>query len=273
MIAQQHAEKAGDDRPGAQFHAILRTIGLQNPGGRLYLKGARKYQQILAYVPQIESALSKLSAKRTIVMLDAGCGKSYLSFLLYAYCTEVLGREVRIVGIDRNPELIDQCREAASELGFSNMEFYAADVESFAMEDQLDIVYSLHACDTATDQTIAKGVEFGARFIFSVSCCQHTNRHSMRKHPMKSVSRHTVYGERLADMVADSMRALLLEHLGYGVKVFEYVASEWTPKNVMLRAVRNTARKTEIESALTAYERLADAFSFRPELEGILVRN
>jgi SAM-dependent methyltransferase len=203
-------------------------------------------------------------------MVDCGCGKSYLSFVLYEYCKSILKRKVKIIGIDHNPDLIDKCKIAAKELSFEDMFFYDQKVEKFKDEEKVDIVYSLHACDTATDQTIAQGVELGAKYIFSVSCCQHTNRKNMSKHPLSSVSRYQPYKERLVDMLGDSMRGLLLEHLNYGVDIFEFVASEYTPKNIMLRAIKDTAKKIEQSNAMANYKNLAEMFNFAPSLESML---
>lgn len=231
---------------------------------------ARKHQQILAYIPQIQTAFKKLSTKKPVVILDCGCGKSYLSFIIYEYCTNVLKRKVKIIGVDRNPDLINKCTKSAAELGFGDMHFYASDIEAFKPDDKIDIVYSLHACDQATDLTIATGIKFAARYILSVSCCQHSNRENLRQHPLASISRHRPYKERLADMIGDSMRALLLEQLGYGVDVFEFVAAEYTPKNIMLRAIKNTATNQEKESAHNKYNHLVKLFNFAPKLESLL---
>jgi SAM-dependent methyltransferase len=249
---------------------LFREIGLYSPKNRFYQQRIRKHQQILAYIPQIAAAFSKLSTKRPIVMLDCGCGKSYLSFVLYEYCTAVLKRKVKLIGIDNNAELIDKCKRSAKALNFDNMYFYHAGIEEFKLNDSIDITYSLHACDVATDQTIAKGVKLGAKYIFSVSCCQHTNREKLRQHPLTRISRYQPYKERLVDMLGDSMRALLLEQLGYGVNIFEFVAAEQTPKNVMLRAVKNTVKKQDRTKAMAEYQRLVEMFGFAPKLEGLL---
>ena len=249
---------------------LFREIGLYSSTNRFYQQRIRKHQQIFAYIPQITAAFRKLSTKRPIVMLDCGCGKSYLSFVLYEYCTAVLKRKVKIIGIDNNAELIDKCKRAACALGFDNMHFYHDEIDEFTFDDNVDITYSLHACDAATDQTIAKGVKLGAKYIFSVSCCQHTNREKMSQHPLTSISRYQPYKERLADMLGDSMRALLLEQLGYGVNIFEFVAAEKTPKNVMLRAVKNAAKKQDRTKATAEYQRLVKMFGFAPKLEGLL---
>ena len=159
-----------------------------------------------------------------------------------------VGNITKIIGVDNNPDLINKCNNTAKELGFEYMEFHHADIQAFKPDEDIDIVYSLHACDSATDQTIAKGVMVKAKYIFSVSCCQHTNRKKMVRQPLKSISRYQPYKERLVDMIGDSMRALLLEHVGYGVRIFEFVAAEQTPKNIMLRAVNHSVKKQDREN-------------------------
>lgn len=249
---------------------LFREVGLYSPKDEFYEQRVRKHQQVFSYIIQIKAAFSKLSTKRPIVLVDCGCGKSYLSFILYEYCRTILDRKLKIIGIDNNPDLISKCQATAAELGFESMHFYCSDVGAFKIDEKVDIVYSLHACNTATDQTIAKGVALGAEYIFSVSCCQHTNRKKMVKHPLASISRFQPYKERLVDMIGDSMRALLLENLGYGVKIFEFIAAEYTPKNIMLRAIKNSAKKQERESAVANYNQLVQMFNFAPALEEML---
>jgi hypothetical protein len=249
---------------------LFREIGLYNTHDQLYFQRAHKHKQVLAYIIQIKAALEKLSKKRPITLIDCGCGKSYLAFILYDYCKTILNRQINIIGIDTNQDLINKCKLAAKELNFVNMDFIHSNVATIVPNDKVDIVYSLHACDTATDQTIAKGIEVKAQYIFSVSCCQHTNRNKIANHPLTSISRHQPYKERLVDMVGDSMRALLLEHLGYGVKLFEFVAAEATPKNIMLRAIKKTANSNDMQNALTRYKELTSMFNFVPALANMI---
>lgn len=249
---------------------LFREVGLYNPKNNFYTEKVRKHKQIFAYIEQLQSTLNKLSTKRPIVMVDCGCGKSYLSFVLYEYCTSILNRKIKIIGIDNNAELVSKCQATAKELHFDHMHFYSEDVQKFTTTESVDIVYSLHACDTATDQTIAKGIELNAKYIFSVSCCQHTNRKKISKHPLTSVSRHKPYKERLVDMIGDSMRGLLMESLGYGVKIFEFVAAEQTPKNIMVRGVKNNVKKSDQEAAISNYKHLVKMFNFAPALEQML---
>jgi len=249
---------------------LFREVGLHNPKGEFYLERAKKYKQVFDYIIQVQSALKKLSTKRPIVMLDCGCGKSYLSFILYEYCKTVLNRKIKILGVDNNPELIQKCQKTTEGLNFKYMQFYDINVEQYKSEEDIDIVYSLHACNTATDQMIAKGIEVGARYIFSVSCCQHRNRKLMRAHPFITISRYQAYKERLVDMISDTMRGLLLEHLGYGVEIFEFTAAEYTPKNIMLRAIKGAAKKQDREIAFERFNELKEIFHFTPILEEML---
>ena len=266
-----HSEHTGQLRiESSRLKKLFFEIGLYNPNKAFYKERIRKYQQVFNYISQIKTALNKLSTKRPIVMLDCGCGKSYLSFILYEYCTNVLHRKVKIIGIDNNIELITKCKNTADELNYTDLKFFATDVEGFSYAEPIDIVYSLHACNTATDQTIAKGVQLNAKYIFSVSCCQHNNRANISKHPLTSITRHYPYKERLVDMLGDGMRGLLLEHLGYGIKIFEFITAEYTPKNIILRAIKNSVKKQDKEIAMQRYKQLVELFHFSPALEGLL---
>jgi len=202
--------------------------------------------------------------------LDAGCGRAYVSFYLYAYCKYVLERDIKIIGIDRNGELIEKNKRAAARLGFDGMFFHASNLEDYLEAEPIDIVYTLHACDKATDYAIAKGIKSHASYIFSVSCCQHTCRKQLKKHGLQSVTRFQAYKERLADMISDSMRALLLEHHNYGVKIYEFMACDKTPKNILLRASKNRVRKKDKESAIQCYQHMRAAFNIEPELHELI---
>ena len=253
-----------------ELQELFREVGLHNPKGEIYKERSRKYAQLFSYIVQLESAFKKLTTKRPLVLVDCGCGKSYLSFLLYEYCQRVLKRKVKIIGIDHNHALIEKCKGIAKKLAYKNMSFYDQSIQSLPIDPPVDVVYSLHACDTATDQTLAQGIMLQAKYIFSVSCCQHTNRSKFRSNILRQVSRFQPYKERLVDMIGDTMRGLLLEHIGYAVKLFEFVAAEHTPKNIVLRAVNGAVKKTDQELALSRYCELTQTFHFKPALESLI---
>ena len=221
-----------------EIKEIFSSIGLASENGIEYRERLRKHKQVYDYIVHINKALDKLSSKREIILLDCGCGKSYLSFIANYYFSEIEKRNVKFICIDYNEHVILKSRQAAEELGFKNMDFICGDIFKTDLKVNPDIVYSLHACDTATDMTIAKGIASDAKFIMTVSCCQHSVRYQLRNKTINSITRHGIYKERLADMVSDSMRALILELSGYKVSIFEYVPSSETPKNVMVRAIK-----------------------------------
>jgi len=245
-------------------------IGLANPNGKNYKERLHKHQQMLDYYIAVKSIIKKLSTKRTLYLYDCGCGRSYLSFYLN-YCLKKDGIEnVSFICIDFNKDLIERCKQTATKMNMTNMAFYDADIFDFEFLKQPDIVYSLHACDTATDMMIYKGVISNARYILSVSCCQHTTRKQMKNHPLSMVSRHKPYKERLTDMISDSLRALILETFGYKVTVYEFVAAAHTPKNVMLKCEKVQQMNEKTKLAMVEYEKLSELFNMHPVLKTYL---
>ena len=250
------------------LNRIYETIGLCSKEGNPYGKRIKKFQQIDSYLEQLIKAVGRLSKKRQLLLVDCASGKSYLSFVANYYLTEVMGRDIRFICIDYNQHVMEASQKAAEKLGYTNMTFICDDIFKVKLNESPDIVYSLHACDTATDMTIAKGVLEEAKYIMTVSCCQHSVRRSMKKHPLGAVTRHGIYKERLGDMVADSMRSLLLESKGYKVDVFDYVSTSETPKNVMVRAMRiGEVSQRKAEQALKEYDSLESLFHTAPQLK------
>lgn len=182
-----------------ELKEIFSSIGLANKSGGNYKERLKKHKQIYDYLLHINKAVGKLSRKRELILVDCACGKSYLSFVANYYFTYIEKRNVKFVCIDYNKHVIDASQKAAHELGFKNMEFICNDIFKVDFSVKPDIIYSLHACDTATDMTIAKGILEDAKYIMTVSCCQHTVRKKINKHPLTSVTKHGVYKERLAD--------------------------------------------------------------------------
>ena len=250
-----------------EYETLLKKTGINNLKGYAYKQKEGKKEQIEGFLKQLYSAAKRLSRKREIIMVDCACGKSYVSFAANHMFTEVYGRKVKFICIDKNPELIENCKRKAEELGFDNMEFLDEDLLNAKLSCKPDIVYSLHACDMATDMTIALGMKSHAQNILTVSCCQHSVRASMRKHPLNQITRHNIYKERLADMVSDSMRALILESGGYKVNLFEFTPVTGTSKNIMLRAVRTGSINADTAaSSLASYDSLKRMFNSQPNL-------
>ena len=249
------------------YIALLRNIGVLNTKLCAYKAKECKKAQIADYIEQLYVVTKKLSTKRELIFVDCACGKSYISFAAnYILCGEY-GFDIKFVCIDYNEELISSCRETAKNLGFENMEFIYSNLSKAQIDVKPDILYCLHACDMATDMTIALGIKSKARNILTMSCCQHTVKDHMRRHPLSAVTKFGVYKERLADMVSDAMRSLIIESNGYKTKLFEFTGKSNTPKNIMLRAVK-TGSLTENKKSecIRQYIMLKEMFHAEPGL-------
>ncbi len=247
-----------------EINELFQHIGLNTPDGEAYRKRVKKHRQIFDYLDHLEKAVNRLTTKRTLQLVDCACGKSYLSFIANYYLTRVLKKDVEFTCIDYNEHVIKESKDAAEALGFTNMNFICDDIFNVKFKSKTDIVYSLHACDTATDMTIAKGIIENATYIFTVSCCPHSIRSNMKKHPLTSISKHGIYKERIADMLGDSMRALILDSKGYKTSIFDYVPTSETPKNVMLRANKISVSAMKLKEAELEYNYLRNLFNCEP---------
>jgi len=246
---------------------FLRIIGLARSDGELYTNQREKFQEVLAMAHHVAMISKKITKRRTVTILDCACGKGYLTFMLNHILTHEIGRSAFLIGVDKNPHLIRRCKEAQHLLDLRNMEFHAADIMEFALEKKPDIICCLHACDIATDETIAKGIISESRFIMAVPCCQREVHNRMRGHPLTPMTQFSRIKEELSSLVTDAMRALVLTAAGYKVEVFDFVSSKVTPKNLMLRAEKIWS---ENKDALKQYWQLRNLFNVEPKIEEYL---
>jgi len=246
---------------------LLRAIRLARPDGQLYANQKDKFQEAMKMVEQIAITVRKISRKKELTLLDCACGKGYITFMADYVLKSKLNRTAHFIGVDRNPGLIRKCIEAQRVLGYQNMEFYASDIIEFDPDKRPDITCCLHACDTATDEAIAKGVTLDSRFIIVVPCCQREIHRQMQRHPLTPVTQFPLFKERLSSIFTDAVRALVLRAAGYKVEVFEFIASSVTPKNTMLRAEKIW---TEDKEALRQYWQLRKTFNIEPKIEEYL---
>jgi SAM-dependent methyltransferase len=177
-------------------------------------------------------------------MIDFGCGKSYLTFAIYYYLHEIRGYDLRIIGLDLKEDVIEHCNLLAQHFGYDKLQFLTGDIADYEGVDQVDLVVTLHACDTATDYALAKAVSWNAKAILSVPCCQHELNRQMHSEILQPVLKYGLIKERMAALITDGLRASLLEEAGYKVQVLEFIDMEHTPKNILLRAVRESEAKT-----------------------------
>ena len=222
------------DRP------FLAALGVTDGEGRLIPAMSRKWKQIDKFVEVFASALdsSTLADARTLRVMDFGAGKGYLTFALHDYLRNTLGVDARVTGVELRPELVQLCNDAAKHLAMDGLRFEQGDVTHYTA-DAIDVMIALHACDTATDHAIHMGVKAGAAIIVCAPCCHKEVRPQLLSpHPIRAILKHGVHLGQEADMVTDSLRALLLEANGYAAQVFEFISLEHTSKNKMILAVR-----------------------------------
>jgi len=250
------------------LNTLLRKIKLLNNQDDSSPDKEAKIEQILAYLEIIHSSLKKYSVKREITLIDCGAGNCYLSFLVYYFYTVIHPRNIRIYCIDTNRKLMKKSEGIASDMGFKKMVFESGDILDFSITGPVELVYSLHACDFATDKSLYLGLSHGAKNILSVSCCQHSLKKHLKMQQFKGITKHQVFKDRMTYMVGDSLRALLLEMEGYKADIFKFVSSRHTEKNIMIRASLAGFRRDY--DAHEEYTKLAGEFHVRPELEHYL---
>ena len=226
---------------------FLRDLGVMAEDGKIVRTKTDKFRQINRFLEFIEDILPRLEKGRELTILDFGCGKSYLTFAMYYYLHELRGYDIRIIGLDLKKDVIDHCGKLAEKYGYDKLTFLVGDIEDYDGVDRVDMVVTLHACDTATDYALAKAVGWGAEVILSVPCCQHELNAQFAAGDRCAAALAPVmdYGllrERFAALATDGLRAKYLEREGYEIQVLEVIDMEHTPKNILLRAVK-TGRK------------------------------
>ncbi len=227
-----------------------------------------KIEQILSYLEIIHAEIRRYSMKRNLVFIESCAGNCCLSFLVYYYYTHIEKRPVSIHCVDINNKLLFNAEKTAAEMGFDRMYFHNCDILNYNAAGNIDLVYSLHACDTATDGTIFLGLKNRAKTILSVSCCQHSIKKQLRNPRYRVITKHGVFKDRIVYMAGDSLRALLLEMNGYKTDIFEFVSSRYTDKNIMIRGrIGNCINRGEL---LEEYTKVSNEFHLKPALERYL---
>jgi len=246
---------------------LLKEIGILTKDGKVKNDKIRKYNQIDHYVELFAEIVDKIPRPKKLVILDCGCGKSYLSFVLNYYLTEVKKINCHFIGLDYKESVIENSRNIAERLGYRNMEFHAVDIQQYKPAVKINVVMSLHACDTATDMALALGIRVDADAIIAVPCCHREMLGQYSFDTFKGITKYGVLKARLADILTDGMRALMLEAKGYNVSVVEYISPLETPKNLMIRAVKVKDRDDE---AMGEYFNLMAQLGVYPALYGYL---
>ena len=222
---------------------FLVKLGVMTPEGKVVKAKYDKFRQIYRFLEFVEDICPVLARDRELTMIDFGCGKSYLTFAIYYYLHEVKGYDLKIIGLDLKEDVIAHCAALAEEFGYEKLHFLTGDIADYEGVSQVDLVATLHACDTATDYALAKAVEWNAQAILSVPCCQHELNRQMDSEILQPVLKYGLLKERMAALITDGLRASMLEELGYHVQVLEFIDMEHTPKNILIRAVKGAEPK------------------------------
>ena len=236
---------------------FLIDLGVRTQNGSIVNAHYDKFRQINRFLEYIEDILPSLPTGRELRILDFGCGKSYLTFAIYYYLKVLKGYPVRITGLDLKEDVIRHCNELAVKYGYDKLEFLCGDIAYYDGCSQVDMVVTLHACDTATDYALAKAVGWGAKVILSVPCCQHELNKQMKNDLLSPVLHYGILKERMAALMTDGLRAQILEANGYRTQILEFIDMAHTPKNLLIRAVYNghcADNKDQINELLAAFD-------------------
>ncbi len=254
--------------PGAPL-APLVDMGVLTPDGRVAKAMHDKYRQVNRFVELVDHELSRWPGQ-ALRVVDFGCGKSYLTFVLYHYLTALRGLRVEMLGLDLKADVVENCNRLALKYGYEGLRFEVGDIAERSLAGSVDMVVTLHACDTATDHALAKAVAWGAQFIFSVPCCQHELNAQMQGGPLPILTRYGIVQERTAALMTDAIRANLLMASGYKAQLLEFVDLAHTPKNLLIRARKASIPPAHARRALAEVDALCEAFSLAPTLRRLL---
>ncbi|MRN56962.1 class I SAM-dependent methyltransferase [Paenibacillus monticola] len=246
---------------------FLVELGIMNAEGKVLAKKYDKFRQINRFLEMVEDVLADLPTGRPLTIVDFGCGKSYLTFALYHYLAVREKRELNIVGLDLKADVIEHCAQLAARLGYDKLHFLVGDIAEYNELEQVDMVVTLHACDTATDAALEKAVRWGASVILSVPCCQHELFNQIESDVLSPLLSHGILKERFSALATDAIRAKLLDLMGYRSQLLEFIDMEHTPKNILIRAVKSAGGDNA--SKWREYSAFRDFLGAKPYLERV----
>ena len=247
---------------------FLQDLGVMTEEGKVVRSRSDKFRQINRFLEFIEDILPELDRDRELTILDFGCGKSYLTFAVYYYLHELKQYDIRVIGLDLKKEVIRNCNELSRKYGYEKLTFLEGNIADYEGCTRVDMVVTLHACDTATDYALSKAVGWGAKVSLSVPCCQHELNGQIDCEVLGPVLGYGLIRERMAALITDALRAQYLEREGYDTQILEFIDMEHTPKNILIRAVRSGKRRENQEALRRCEEYLHVSPTLGRLLEG-----
>lgn len=248
---------------------FLIDLGVQTKDGKIVRSKYDKFRQINRFLEFIQDVLPALPRDRKVSVLDFGCGKSYLTFAMYYYLKVLNHYDIDIIGLDLKKDVIRKCNELKDKYGYDGLQFLEGDIRGYNEKEEVDMVVTLHACDTATDHAIAKAIAWNAKVILSVPCCQHELNAQIECRELAPVLKYGLLKERMAALLTDGIRANLMEIYGYDTQVLEFIDMSHTPKNVLLRGVQSKGMRKK-KTSLTDVENMMNMLHTRQTLAELL---
>lgn len=223
-------------------------LGVQTKDGKIVRIKYDKFRQINRFLEFLEDVVDQLPKDRTISIIDFGCGKSYLTFAMYYYLKVKRNYDIDVIGLDLKEDVIDKCNALKDKYGYEHLRFLKGDIKEYNEKEEVDMVVTLHACDTATDYALLKAVKWNAKVILSVPCCQHEVNKQIDNELLKPILKYGLLKERISALLTDGIRANLLEEMGYETQILEFIDLEHTPKNILIRAVQSNKMKKKSQN-------------------------
>ena len=253
--------------PEDTFIPFLYELGIVSQEGKMHNSKYSKFKQVNRYLEFIDDIIDSFDKTKTINIVDFGCGKSYLTFATHYYFKEIKKLDVNIIGLDLKKDVINDCNNIVKKYNLEGIKFLTGDIKDYISENKVDMVISLHACDTATDYALHQAIKWGSKVIFAVPCCQHEVNKQIKSNSLEAINDYGLIQERIASLLTDLTRAELLKSQGYKTQVLEFIDLEHTPKNILIRAVLTNSKDT---NALNKINELKKEFNYNLTLEKLL---